>query len=628
MYRTGDLARYLPDGNIEFLGRNDQQVKIRGFRIEPGEIEAVLISHSGVAHAAVSVREDTPGNKRLVAYVVPAMDIQENKDLAVTLRAHLATRLPEYMVPAAFVSLDRLPVTSNGKLDRKALPVPEDNAYARQAYEPPQSKTESTLAQLWSRLLGVGHIGRHDNFLMLGGDSLQAVSLALQISRHFSHPFPVQMLYTYPTLSGLARYIDNQHQVNGSFSTVEELSILLADRYLPDDIRPLPETGKAWCGADCGRVFITGVTGFLGAFVLRDLLRMPGVRQVACLVRAADRSSAFVRIRNNMSRYGVWEDTFSDRLLPLSGDLAQNDLGLGRTRFVELSETSDVVFHLGAQVNYIQPYSSHRAANVTGTINILRFVTSGNPKALHYMSTISVFGPVGLLSPRDVVYEKDDIADYLPGLKYDSGYSQSQWVAEQLVWEAVRRGIPAAVYRPGFIMGDTLTGAGNPNDFVARLINGCIALGAYPLLPRQSKLFVPVDYVSQALLQIAGDNTNLAQAYHLVSPRNNEDTLMKLFQLLGECGHPLEALPYSQWTKRLSTDPNLGNNPLMPFATILTEPVYGHQTRWETYEGMPLYDTGNTERALAITDGIRFPHLDKALLQKYLNFWAHATDHL
>ncbi|WP_460021945.1 AMP-binding enzyme, partial [Methylobacterium phyllosphaerae] len=172
MYRTGDLARYLPDGNIEFLGRNDDQVKIRGFRIEPGEIEARLAEHAAVREAAVVARGEGSA-QRLVAYVVAAPE----EDLAGSLRAHLSARLPDYMVPAAFVRLDALPLTPNGKLDRRALPDPDVDAYARQAYEPPREGIEAVLAGLWQELLGVERVGRHDSFFELGGHSLLAVRL-------------------------------------------------------------------------------------------------------------------------------------------------------------------------------------------------------------------------------------------------------------------------------------------------------------------------------------------------------------------------------------------------------------------------------------------------------------------
>ena len=172
MYRTGDLGRWLPDGNIEFLGRNDFQVKIRGFRVELGEIEARLLEHPGVRQAVVIAREDVPGDKRLVAYYTSS---PEHTAGAEHLRSHLMAVLPDYMVPAAYVHLDSLPLTPNGKLDRGALPAPDQDAYVTQGYEPPQGETETILAQIWAEVLRVERVGRKDNFFELGGDSIRAI---------------------------------------------------------------------------------------------------------------------------------------------------------------------------------------------------------------------------------------------------------------------------------------------------------------------------------------------------------------------------------------------------------------------------------------------------------------------
>ena len=182
MYRSGDLGRWLPDGTIEFLGRNDFQVKIRGFRIELGEIEARLAEHAEVREAVVIAREDTPGDKRLVAYYTAAETEQPVE--AERLREHLLARLPEYMAPAAYVHLPGgLPLTSNGKLDRRALPAPAGDAYARRSYEEPQGETETTLAQIWAEALKLERVGRHDNFFELGGHSLLVVTLIERMRR-------------------------------------------------------------------------------------------------------------------------------------------------------------------------------------------------------------------------------------------------------------------------------------------------------------------------------------------------------------------------------------------------------------------------------------------------------------
>ncbi|UUM21367.1 non-ribosomal peptide synthetase [Mycoavidus sp. SF9855] len=207
MYKTGDLARYLPDGNLMFLGRNDHQVKLRGFRIEPAEIEACLVEHPRVREAAVLAREDG-SDKHLVAYVVAEPDEQ----LARTLRAHLADRLPEYMTPAAFVRLDALLLTPNGKLDRQALPAPDDEAFAHQLYEAPQGEIETALAAIWAELLGLEHISRHDNFFALGGHSLLAVQMIERL-RHIGLAVSVRTLFDTPTLNALAQSLGQHHEV-------------------------------------------------------------------------------------------------------------------------------------------------------------------------------------------------------------------------------------------------------------------------------------------------------------------------------------------------------------------------------------------------------------------------------
>ncbi|MGS1054645.1 non-ribosomal peptide synthase/polyketide synthase [Burkholderia glumae] len=207
LYRTGDLARYLPDGRLEFLGRNDQQVKIRGFRVEPGEIEAKLGQYPGVRDAAVVALQDAPGpagEKRLVAYVVP----QDGAELpAAALREHLAAALADYMVPGAFVTLAALPLTPNGKLDRRALPAPDAGAYASRPYEAPQGETEATLARLWAELLGVQRVGRHDHFFELGGHSLLALGLLARM-REAGLDADVRVLFGQPTLAALAAALD------------------------------------------------------------------------------------------------------------------------------------------------------------------------------------------------------------------------------------------------------------------------------------------------------------------------------------------------------------------------------------------------------------------------------------
>ncbi|WP_122315227.1 non-ribosomal peptide synthetase, partial [Pseudomonas cichorii] len=201
LYKTGDLGCRSADGVIEYLGRNDDQIKIRGFRVELGEIESCLTDHLAVRDAVVLAREDHPGDKRLVAYFTAQAG--QHKASADLLRSHLQARLPDYMIPAAYVELERMPVSANGKLDRRALPAPDAMAFISQAYEAPRGAIESTLASLWSQVLGVARVGRHDHFFELGGHSLLAVKL-IERMRQLELDADVRVLFSQPTLSALA----------------------------------------------------------------------------------------------------------------------------------------------------------------------------------------------------------------------------------------------------------------------------------------------------------------------------------------------------------------------------------------------------------------------------------------
>ncbi|MBA2674790.1 non-ribosomal peptide synthetase, partial [Ramlibacter sp.] len=295
MYRTGDLARYLPDGNIEFLGRNDFQVKVRGFRIELGEIEARLAEHASVLETIVIEREDTPGDKRLVAYYTAAAqdteidfdwmslvatasgqtsggDAQQAHQRAIALRAHLASTLPEYMLPAAFVALDALPLTPNGKIDRRALPAPEADAYAARAYAAPESEMEIALAALWCELLQVPRVGRNDDFFELGGHSLLAMRLVSRLRHVLGAELSLGDVFEHAQLQALAATI--QGAAPGALSAIEPV---------PRDT-PLPLSfaqQRLW--------FLAQLESLSLAYHMPVGLRLSGPLDRAALQRALDR---------------------------------------------------------------------------------------------------------------------------------------------------------------------------------------------------------------------------------------------------------------------------------------------------------------------------------------------------
>ncbi|SFJ96958.1 condensation domain-containing protein, partial [Thermoflavimicrobium dichotomicum] len=214
IYRTGDLARWLPDGTIEYLGRIDEQVKIRGFRIELGEIESRLLEHPAVKEAAVVAHRGKEEDAFLCAYIVGAGEWS-----VPALRRHLSQSLPEFMIPSYFVEMEKLPLTANGKVDKRSLPEPDQNLHTKEAYVAPTNATEEALVRIWQEVLGVEQVGIHDHFFELGGHSLKAMKLVSYIHKEMEVEFSLQEVFTYPTVKEMAERI--QEAEENPYATIE-----------------------------------------------------------------------------------------------------------------------------------------------------------------------------------------------------------------------------------------------------------------------------------------------------------------------------------------------------------------------------------------------------------------------
>ncbi|HEY9810879.1 MAG TPA: phosphopantetheine-binding protein, partial [Halomicronema sp.] len=226
LYKTGDLGCYLPDGNIEFLGRADRQVKIRGFRIELGEIEAALSQHSSVSQAVVLLQENTPNKQRLVAYIVPNFSILEaakKSELINEVRYFLKENLPEYMIPSAFVVLEKMPLSPNGKIDYLALPKKYDSLSEEKSLIEPQTPTEKELSEIWKAVLGVEKVGIQESFFDLGGHSLMATQLISRVRSSFGVELALCDFFAVPTLQNLAELIEDQILANADSDQIDEL---------------------------------------------------------------------------------------------------------------------------------------------------------------------------------------------------------------------------------------------------------------------------------------------------------------------------------------------------------------------------------------------------------------------
>ncbi len=375
MYRTGDLARWRPDGELEFLGRADSQVKVRGFRVELAEIENVLGEHSAVAATAVVVRQHGDA-AQLIAYLAPRTG--RTLDRA-GLESFVRDRLPSYMLPQQYVLLDTLPMTDRGKVDRAALPDPAPDLDRGVGYQEPRTKIEREVALAFAEALGIERVGRHQDFFANGGNSLLIARVGSRLSKAYGVDLPLHSLFTTPTVAGVATTIEvyRKEGYQGLLAK-RDPQLLVAESRLDPEITPagLPMANIA----DPDQVLVTGATGYLGIFLVEQLLLQTHAH-VHCLVRADDPVSAQERLRETAAKFKVdWDERWDERVHAVVGDLAKPLLGTSEDEFDRLGRILDVIYHNGALVNFVYPYTVLKAPNVNGTVEVLRLACLPDPR--------------------------------------------------------------------------------------------------------------------------------------------------------------------------------------------------------------------------------------------------------
>lgn len=274
-------------------------------------------------------------------------------------------------------------------------------------------------------------------------------------------------------------------------------------------------------------------------------MKAPEIKKVHCLVRASTYDRARQRLLANMERYGIrLAEPLKSKVEVIPGDFSHPMLGLQTTAYYNLADQIDVVYHLGAQVDYTQSYSSHVEANVKGTYHMLKFACDGHQRPFHYISSISAFGPTGLMMKNGVVNEDESLEPFLePALQYEGGYGQSQWVADEIVTRLMHQGFPATVYRLGFVLCNSADGMGNPDDFMGRLLSDCAKLHSYPLLPNQRKELMAVNNVAAILRAISMSDQSLGHAYHITPDVGTAIDMVDLFDLVRKlCGIEMNGL--------------------------------------------------------------------------------------
>ncbi|MFZ5579115.1 MAG: amino acid adenylation domain-containing protein [Pseudomonadota bacterium] len=511
MYRSGDLVKRLADGRLLYLDRLDNQVKLRGYRIELGEIEARLRDNPHIKDALVFAREIQPGNRQLVAYVLTDA-IHEGRigevELVDQLLGHIKSQLPNFMAPAAILTLAAWPMTPNRKIDRKALPLPDEVMQARDEYVPPANDLEAEIAELWEEMLDVSKIGVESDFFALGGHSLIATQMMARVRQRHGVSVPLKDFFLKPTVRFLADNLEKR--INGEIVDESVFANLDGNQpidwrsdmhvELPSEMPPIAERLE--------HVLLTGGTGFVGAYLIRELLEQHPSITLHCHVRARSTEKGLERIVRNMQAYNLWQSRYADRIEVVLGDLGKARIGMDGATWDRLSGEIDMVVHNGAVLNHVLLYPHLKEANLGSTKELIRFATSRRLKQFLHVSTLGIFN-IGI--KRKSVDEHTDITGESHVFK--EGYNGTKWVAEMAVMEAIRKGLPGKIFRLGRIIADAQTGAGRGDDFVGLFLRTQIAVRAYPRFKLVEKA-IPVDFVARSIVALAKDDP-ANTVYHL-----------------------------------------------------------------------------------------------------------------
>jgi len=552
LYRTGDWARILPDNSLEIRGRCDSMVKLRGYSVELSAVEAILSKHSHVTAAVAGVEdklvhqdsESTKTDRLLVAWVV----LSEENVTGRSLREFLKQELPHYMIPNVIIRIKSLPIHPvSGKLEKKRLPSttehPELIMNLGVQIVDPRSPTEERLLQLVKEVFPdySSGISVHDEFADIGGTSLKIANLYGLVQRDpewKGKSINLTDIYDYPTIAKLASFLTQTGKVEQSIDLHEEVRNLFSHDIKPksayDYSKDLKQSAR--------NILLSGATGFLGAFLLKDLILYYPHATIHCLVRGD-----VDRLVQNLKSYDLWDETLRAHIQVYNGDLEKERFGLSPEAYSSLAQKLDLIVHNGAAVNFTSSYERLRGPNVVGTTNMLEFASSvEQPIPIFFVSTDGVFKSEGsTTSSRPVIHSENTIAE--DPSKLSTGYEQSKWVAENIVHNAIKRGFPIAIFRPGDICGHSKSGACNPNHDFVRLLQGVARMSYAPHDVRTIDL-TPVDYVSRAIVtHVLEDPLVHHHMFNLVHPEPVRvlHIMMYMRDYLGY--QNLEIIPAQEW---------------------------------------------------------------------------------
>ena len=605
-YKTGDLGRILVNGEVDCLGRKacTRQFKLNGQRIEPEEVENVIRGNPNVLDVVV-IPQGLEPSRSLCAYVVPA-DECSNIDIE-AFTAHLKElmrdNLPSYSIPSIIEVIDTLPLTVNKKLDVKALSDFKIDRISRSGRETLITPLEKEIAAALLEALDLPTeqvVSPRTTYGELGGSSLQASLVLRHLNRSIGCKIQLGQFYRKDiSIRHLADLVLGEQQQQASPPPGD----LLARTVLPRDI-----TYNVRAPISCRQehFLLTGSTGFLGSHLLAEMLST-GSARVSCIVRAPDNNTAWNRIKNALQTWDLWEDSFDSRFDAFCGDVCKPFLGLSTNEYLHLARQVDTVYHSAAAVSFIAPFAELEEANVSGTIEILRFTSTLTQKRLTYISTLSVFFGAGNKLHRGM---EVPVTNLQSGIV--TGYAQSKWVSEQLVLEYARLGGQALVLRPGRLLGSTRNYKCPRDDFTIRLIASILETGVAPVLDdiggRNWQIdLTPVDFCARLVHRFSLQKETGIR--HIIN-----NSTISFEAIVNSLGEHIRRVPYRQWLQLVTQSAHLA-----PLSSLFHEPVWGQDRRsiFEVLLQMRVFRDSSYEATVLKDDTCQLP-LTIQLLKKYL----------
>jgi thioester reductase-like protein len=626
-YRTGDMG-VIFEGELYLTGRLKEMIIVNGKNIFPSDIALLLQQQCPMlpkdAVGVFSVQTD----KREEPVLCIESDNVEFGLLARQINRVVAQVYDFSFSDIVFVQKNTLPRTDSRKLKTNAIKqLYEQNKLStlystKAAYtNDPQAlnltglsvnssieETQSFVRNIFKSFTGSINFDDETLFTDLGTNSLTVVEMLSKLAYTADIEIDIRQITSSLTVKDLASYI--QLSLKGEKHNPLNLT---NECVLEDSIRPQQKYTVQ--PEECQNVFLTGSTGFLGAYLIRALIEQSKNKNLTlfCHVRAENSQKAMERIISNMQFFHCWEEKFKDQIVPVPGDLKKPNLGIENTLYLTLCNTIDAIYHNGATLNFLFPYNQLKQTNVNGTIESLRFACTDKPKYFHYISSYSVYDNPSHF--EKTVLESDPLTSFEG---YFLGYSETKWVAEKLVAQAANRGLQTTLYRPGEITASSKEKVWKLEDMISRTIVGCIQMNAAPDIAISLPL-TPVDYVSNAIVHISHQTKAMGKCFNLTN--KNVTEFKTIINYTKNAGYNLEILPYDVWAEKLATC-TFEENVLSILSRLFIDKRKEGEGLTERYgDRQARIDTTNTEELLKDSK-ISCASIDEEIFYNYLNLFA------